>query len=164
MERRDTAQENGNLLAAVFHPICRVIYLYLHLQTSCPLLSNSDSTLLPIVAAVWDIRKLFLCFLAIVRQLKLYQNSVCVQEQKFQPRKYHELSFSVFCECKSWMDVCWEQRSFMAINENRNMVLLVYRKKRRRRKKRKRKPTWFGLLVMLSFGCWSVQWFSNYDF
>jgi len=36
------------------------------------------------------------------------------------------------------------------------MVLLVYKKKR--------KPTRSGLSMMLSFGCWSVQWFSNYDF
>lgn len=93
------------------------------------LLSNPDSGLLALLAVVWDLGKLLLCFPAILRLLKLYLSFFVVfKNKKFSHRNNLSSIFLCFMNVNlDWLFAdtnhphgCkWEQ----------NMVLLVYRKK-----------------------------------
>lgn len=130
MEWRDPAQESGNLLAVLFHPIRTVIYLLSSSANQLPsLLSNSDSVLLAIVAVVWDIRKLLVHFLAILRLLRLYHSFSYVSKNKsFSHRNNLNLIFLCFVNINlGWLFA--ETNDPYGYKWEQNMVLLVYRKK-----------------------------------
>lgn len=92
-------------------------------------LSKSDSVLLAIVAVIWDIRKLLLCFLAILRLLRLYHSFSFVSKNKsISHRNNLNLIFLCFVNLNLWWLFADPSNPY-GYKWEQNMVLLVYRKK-----------------------------------